>query len=62
MQISGSFNGLQVLTKRTVYLPNLRAAVAQIRKFSWHRDGENMDSYKMVRDADAGMLAYWKHL
>ena len=39
-----------------MYLPSFRAAVAHFRAFSWHRDGENMDSFKMVRDADAGKI------
>lgn len=49
----------QLLTKRVMYLPNLRAAVNHFRAFSWYKNGESADSYKVVGETDSDSVTIW---
>lgn len=48
----------RLLTKRVVYLPNIRAAVNHFRAFSWHNNGENADNYKVVGETDSDFTVW----
>ncbi|XP_053374606.1 cobalamin trafficking protein CblD-like [Mercenaria mercenaria] len=49
----------RLLSKRVMYLPNLRAVVNHFRAFSWYNNGENADSYKVVGETESESFTVW---
>ncbi|KAL4222856.1 hypothetical protein ACF0H5_018896 [Mactra antiquata] len=49
----------RLLTRRVLYLPNLRAAVNHFRAFSWSNDDTKLEDFKIVGETDSESCTIW---
>lgn len=48
-----------MLSRRVLYLPNIRSAVKHFRAFSWQSSGQNQEAYKVVGDNNSDSVTIW---